>query len=198
MFAQRRPHAASLQQRFAQLRRKKKMHTKKRQTLIEKEARRKRAWLRCGTTTAIGAAFLHALFAAASNHGRMTFSHATEIDGPLFSVTRGGDFSGEAFISASSNQPMIGASRDATRDASCKCRRPGNSAGSLRWRAPDVSLALRDAAKLQRDAQPAENGFSDEGKPRYARAGDAQEMAGSRPLRADPGRTRGCGIIRPP
>ena len=52
--------------------------------------------------------------------------------------------------------------------------------------------------ELQRDAQPAENGFSDEGKPRHARAGDAQEMAGSRPLRADPGRARGCGIIRPP
>ncbi len=33
--------------------------------------------------------------------------------------------------------------------------------------------------ELQRHAQPAENGFSDEGKPRHARAGDAQEMGGS-------------------
>src|ERR1044071_8508563 len=38
---------------------------------------------------------------------------------------------------------------------------------------------LAHEPELQRDAQPAENGFCDEGKSRHARAGDGQEMAGN-------------------
>ena len=38
-----------------------------------------------------------------------------------------------------------------------------------------LASPLRDEPELQRDAQSAEDGFSDEGKPRHARAGDAEE-----------------------
>src|SRR6185503_11378360 len=46
--------------------------------------------------------------------------------------------------------------------------------------------------------ESAENGFPDEGKPRDPRAGDAQEVGGSRNLSTDPGGARWRGVIRSP